>query len=195
MNDSSIIESIPVQFQSDIEESKVIEEARIDVKAFSRLYRVYVQQIYRYIFSRTGQIADTEDLTSQVFMQAMESLPRYRHQGHFRAWLFSIARHLVINYRTRSPHEASLDMVDLQIQNIQDPLIRINQTEQLVILAKLTAQLKEEDRELLRLRYVAELSFAEIAIIFHRNEAAVKKQIYRTLSRLKNQMEGCDETD
>ena len=77
--------------------------------AFAELYRQYLKPVYRYLYLKTGSPAEAEDLTSQVFLSALEGLPRYRHQGHFSAWLFSLARRKAADYyRSRKP-QASLD--------------------------------------------------------------------------------------
>ena len=62
------------------QEAQAIDAARHDPRAFACLYRVHVRSIYHYLYSRLGNLKDAEDLTSQVFMEALESLPRYRHR-------------------------------------------------------------------------------------------------------------------
>jgi RNA polymerase sigma-70 factor (ECF subfamily) len=66
----------------------LVVEAKTDPVAFSRLYDHYVQPVYRYIYSRVGTVHEAEDITSQTFMAAYESLGRYRERGQFSAWLF-----------------------------------------------------------------------------------------------------------
>ena len=68
----------------------LVQAAREDPVAFGRLYRHFVQPIYRYLYSQVGTVHDAEDLTSQTFITAYESLPRYRERGYFSAWLFRI---------------------------------------------------------------------------------------------------------
>lgn len=171
------------------EEKLIIEAARQDVDAFARLYHAYVQTIYHYLYSRVGQARTAEDLTSQVFLEALESLPRYRHRGFFRAWLFSIARHRMLNYHQRRPPEVGIEAVEDLPTPGADPLSQVIHGEEIAGLIRAIQGLKEDDRELLRLRYVAELSFSEIGMLLKRREGAVKKQLYRLLARLKSQME------
>jgi RNA polymerase sigma-70 factor (ECF subfamily) len=70
-----------------------------------------------------------------------------------------------------------------------DLLQQVIQTEQITVLAKLIIALPEEEHELIRLRYIAELSFSEIGRLLNRSEGAVKKSLYRSLARLQSQME------
>ena len=74
-----------------------------------------------------------------------------------------------------------------------DPLAGVIQSEQTAALSRLIQALPEGDRELLRLRFLAEMSFPEIARNLHRNEDAVKKMTYRLLARLQNQLEDLNE--
>ena len=100
-------ENVPVPL-TPAEEAKLIRKARQEPAAFARLYRAYAAPLYRYLLSRCGVCADAEDLTSQVFLEALAGLSRYRHRGYFKAWLFSIARHRLLNYHSRRRPESDL---------------------------------------------------------------------------------------
>jgi RNA polymerase sigma-70 factor (ECF subfamily) len=76
-----------------------------DPAVFGRLYDHYVQPIYRYIYSRTYSAYEAEDITSQTFITAYESLPKYRERGHFSAWLFRIAQSKMNDHFRRSRRE------------------------------------------------------------------------------------------
>jgi RNA polymerase sigma-70 factor (ECF subfamily) len=91
-------QEIPVE-----DEAEVVAAARNgDPAAFARLYGRYVRPIYRYLYSRVGDGADAEDLTSRTFLAALEALTRYRHRGRFAAWIFAIAyRKAMDHFRTR----------------------------------------------------------------------------------------------
>jgi RNA polymerase sigma-70 factor, ECF subfamily len=165
----------------------LIASARQNPAAFGRLYDHYVQSIYRYAYSRVGSTHEAEDITSQTFMSAYESLARYRERGQFSAWLFRIAQSKINDYFRRSWREVGLDMIaELQREDALGTLIR---AEELSRIRSLINQLSEEEQELIRLRYVADLSFAEIADLLGKREDAVKKSAYRLLARLKGQLE------
>lgn len=92
----------------------LVENARHDPDAFAALYRRYLTPVYRYLLIRLGNPQEAEDITSRVFTEALEGLinQRYRENGKFAAWLFTIARRRLIDlYRQRpavSLEEAAL---------------------------------------------------------------------------------------
>ena len=161
-----------------------------DADAFAELYRRYLSPVYRFIFRRVcGDVAVAEDLTSQVFLEVLNSLSGYRERGQFVAWLFTITRRRVAD-RYRTFETDSLEDVPEALLGISDGL---EQRENMARLKQLLATLDEEKRELLQLRFSAELSFADIAAVLGRREAAVKMSLYRVLDGLRAQWEAGDE--
>ena len=171
------------------EEASLIKAASSDPSAFTRLYLSYIHPIYRYIFCRVGDTREAEDLTAQVFLAALEGLPRYHHNGHFTAWLFSIARHKVADHFRSPLSELPIEVADGESISRDDPLSTIIQTEEAMRMSVLIHRLDEQDQELLRLRFVAELNFGEIARLIHSNMEKTKKRVYRLLARLQHQLE------
>ena len=147
------------------EDASLVKAARRDPAAFATLYRRYVTPIYRYLYSRVGNGADAEDLTAQVFTEALEGLHRYRERGNFAAWLFTIARHKVTDhYRRQRPHVPLNEALDSPADGA-DPLTHVVQEETLRRLAALVARLDEKQQELLRLRFAADLTYGEVHVI------------------------------
>jgi RNA polymerase sigma-70 factor, ECF subfamily len=168
----------------------LIERARRDSEAFGALYRCYLTPVYRYLYRRLGNVHEAEDIAAQVFTEALEGLVagRYQEGGCFSAWLFTIAAHKLADfYRTRSPLE--LDDPPSAETGLQ---AEVEKNDDWQRLAKLITHLEEEKQELLRLRFSAGLSFAEIAMLAGRNEAAVKMAIYRSLAWLREHWEAED---
>lgn len=160
--------------------------------SFGAIYDRYAASIFRYLISRTGNVEEAKDLTSQTFLTAIEAFPRYQDQGYASAWLFSIARSKYIDRLRKMARERRVE----QVRNIDlepDVLNQVVATERIVALRKRLQALPGEDQELLRLRYVADLSFSEMAQMLRRKEDAVKKSVYRLLARLQSQMEQEDE--
>ena len=174
----------------EIQEAELIKRAQSDPRAFADLYDLYAQRVFRYLLSKTGNQQDAEDLTTQTFMAALQSLSRYQHRGNFAAWLFSIARNKTIDHFRKQHRPISLEEAEGERGDWRNPGIV---QDQILDLSKLIATLPEDDQELLRLRFVAEMKFSEIAALVKKSEDAVKKKIYRLLSWLENQLEDDDE--
>lgn len=172
----------------EMEERELIRAARRDPKAFGGLYLLYVEPVFRYLYSRLGNAHDAEDVTAQTFLAAFESFGGFRQDGHFASWLFAIARHKAMDHFRRRRETMPIDEIN-EIPHNNDPLNGVIQSEQAAALSKIIRGLPEEERELLRLRFLAALSFPEIAHFLHRNEEAVKKSVYRLLARLQTQLE------
>ena len=172
---------------TEMDEAELIEQARQIPDAFGALYRRYLTPIYRYLYRRLGNPHDAEDLTAQVFTEALEGLVANHFQkgGCFIAWLFTIARRRVADfYRQRT-----VDQLDDPPSPDPSLLAVIEKGEDLQRLTRLLTQLDEDRQEMLRLRFSAGLSFAEIGQIEGRSEAAVKMTVYRTLEHLRDRWE------
>ena len=81
-----------------IEEDRLVSNARKDIREFNALYLKYVQPVFRYHYSRIGSQTEAEDATAQTFLSVLEGFDRYRHEGHFAAWLFAIARRKAMDH-------------------------------------------------------------------------------------------------
>ena len=176
-----------MQFTPALDESALVRAAQTDSDVFALLYDRYVQRLYHYFYHRTNNVHDAEDLTAQTFLAALEALPHYRRDGYFAAWLFTIARNKVLDYYRRTPNVPLDESMAPPFQS--DLAGEAETSQQKGILLRAIRSLKEDEQELIRLRYVAELSFAEIAKALHKSEGATKKMLYRLLARLKSQME------
>ncbi len=161
------------------DEATLIECARREPEAFAVLYQRYLPRVYRYLYLRLGNQHDSEDITSQVFIETLEGLRRHRYKenGCFPAWLFTIVRRRLVDFRRqRMPIP-----LDERESSGSDLLDQIQADENVKRLSSLLADLDEEKQELLRLRFAAELSFAEIAALENQSEAAVKMTVYRAI--------------
>jgi RNA polymerase sigma-70 factor (ECF subfamily) len=174
------------------DELALIQAARQNPIIFGELYKRYVNRVYRYLYSRIGNVHEAEDLTAQTFLAAFESFDKFRQDEHFTSWLFSIARHKAMDhFRRRKSAPAIEEMHEIPVEN--DPLNAVTQSEQAQAMALIIQAIPEKDCELLRLRFLADMSFPEIARFLHRNESAVKKSFYRLLKKLHDQLEDPNE--
>jgi RNA polymerase sigma-70 factor (ECF subfamily) len=175
------------------DEAWLVERLSQEPAAFAELYRRYVVQVYRYLYSHTGNAGDAEDLTAQVFTAAWEGRQRYREKGAFAAWLFRIARNQVADHFRRRRPQISLEGDDPPLKVEWDPLSQLVHSESLHRLSNLVHCLHPREVELLRLRFAAELSYAEMGTALGQSEAATKMAVHRLLDRLKIEWERSDE--
>lgn len=184
----------PEHRPEDAEELELVRAARQAPEAFGALYLRYVNPIFRYLCSRTGNVQEAEDLTSQTFITALQAIPQIRHEERFASWLFTIARNKAMDHfrKQRSHPEVQTDDPQVFVKK-QDLTAAILQSERVRQLSLLLEELDEEALELLRLRFLGELTFKEMAETLHRSPSAVKKSFYRLLARLKSQLEDSHE--
>ena len=150
---------------------------------FARVYREHVTRVYRYVYARVGNREDAEDLTAQVFFEALERWSSYREQGKVAAWLLTIARRRVADYHRRRRASTSLEVLPSP-DDPATPWETVEHQEEMEHLARLVGQLSEEEQEMLRLRFAAGLTYREMAEILGRSEAAVKMAVHRLVRRL-----------
>jgi len=165
--------------------------AQQDPAIFQSIYDRWAVRIYQYFYFHTNDPVFAEDLTSQLFLSALQALPRYQHRGHFAAWLFAIARNLSKEYFRKNHREVPLDTAS-GLPASPDPSEEIARMDEIAQLRRLVRSLPEEEQELIRLRYVAELTFADMAIVLKKREDAVKKSLYRLQARLQSVLQNAN---
>jgi RNA polymerase sigma-70 factor (ECF subfamily) len=170
------------------DEAEFIRAAQTHLPAFGPLYDRYLPRVYRYVRARIAGAEEAADLTQEIFLRALTALPAYQMQGvPFAAWLFRIARNAVTDaHRRRRPILSIHTMFGLAPPAEEgDPEHAVLRDEALRRLRSLVVRLDEAKQELLALRFAAGLTAPEIALVTGRSEAAVKKQLTRTLTKLK----------
>lgn len=172
------------------EDARLVAAAQRNRVRFVALYDKYFLRVYRYISQRVGTQQDVEDLTSQVFVEAMESLDDYHEQGVFAAWLFSIARRRVADHYRRSVREPPLERVEARLWSSTDRTSesRVVQSDRLERLVEAFQALALEKQEMVRLRFFAGLGYREIALLMDKSEGAVKMTVRRALEELRRRM-------
>lgn len=169
-------------------EEALVRAAQADSAAFGALYERYRDRVYAYLRTRTRSVEDAADLTQQVFLQALDALPRYRARGApFAAWLLRIARNAAINEHKRRRETVAWDLLPEALHpHLGDgPEVQVLQREAIARLHEALAACDAGAREVLALHFAAGLTVRETAAVVGRSEAAVKKQLTRTIRALK----------
>ena len=182
------------------ESALVTRATQRDHDAFSQLYMLYFDRIYRYVRLKLGNAVDAEDITSAVFFNAWRTIHNFspQRESSFAAWLFRLAHNAVVD-RFRSMRDIiSLDATD------QRPSLRTTfpgpeaQVEHKMTISELTAALgllTEEQREVVLLRFVEGLSAREVGDIMGKHEGAVRGMQFRAIEALRRAMAPRHEAD
>ncbi len=178
-------ESLPMVPAGEPESDEAL-AVRGDAESFVRLYRTHVWAVYRYLLARLGQPQDAEDVTSLAFEHAWISLPRYRPIGSFRGWLFTIVQRTLFNYRRgRTLPAVPIDtLAEILTDSAEGPEAQAIRREQVRQVLQVIATLSPEQQEVIRLRFLAELRYPEIAQVLGKGESAVKMTLYRALKEI-----------
>jgi RNA polymerase sigma-70 factor, ECF subfamily len=177
-----------------LEEARFVEQAKSgDPEAFARLYDAYVERVTRYIYSRVSEEIVTEDLVSQVFLKAWENLDRYKMgNSPFIAWLYTIARNLVIDhYRTKKdalPLEEAIALPSEMEMPDEEAQTRFD----LQAMRDAIQFLTSDQQQALILKYIAGLPNDSIAKIMNKQEGTVRGLQMRGLQTLSKYMKEKD---
>jgi RNA polymerase sigma-70 factor (ECF subfamily) len=165
--------------------------AQADRAAFATLYHRYLDRVYGYAFYQLGDHHDAEDATERIFLAAMRAIPEFRDQGStFRAWLFRIAHNTVANAhrtRARQPADPLPDGFERPAPDA-DPARLVAQADELREVRTAIAEMPEDRRQVILLRFVDELSTAEIAEVLDRSPGAVRVLLHRSLRDLASRL-------
>ena len=167
----------------------LIRAAQANPSAFRPLYDQYFEPIFRFIFRRTADQSLSADICSQVFLKAMQKLNTYQFKGvPFSAWLYRIASNEVAQYYRE---EKKNRIVSIETTQLSDLIDEIEETDNGVLRkAMITAidHLKEDDIQLIEMRFFEQRPFKEIAEIIGITESNAKVKTYRILEKLKKKI-------
>lgn len=175
-----------------VDELKLVRQAASDLDAFGELYERHVRRIYNYIYYRTGNHHDAEDLTARVFERALRHIPKFKDKGvPFSAWLYRIAHNLVANWHRDLSRRPTVPLDDRFIsRGGRNPpeSEAVSREEQHMLLAAVHL-LPPDRQQLLILKFVQRFSNAEVGEIMGRTEGAIKSLYHRTLSGLRDELD------
>lgn len=161
-----------------------------DTEAFGRLYELYFTPVFRYIYLRVREQETAEDIAQQVFLKVFKVIGDYQEKGRPLALFFTVARNKIIDH-WRKKREARLDEADsldafpAEDENLAE---KIDGASAGKFLEKTLAVLGEEQREVIILKYVSELSNKEIAALTGKKEEAIRQMQCRALKKVREEM-------
>lgn len=168
------------------EESLVREAIEGNQEAFARLYDIYFDKIYRYVYLKVSSSAEAEDLTQDVFLKALEAISSYKWRHvPFASWLFRIAHNEVIDHYRKQGKRELTQLNDRVYEMKDDPVLVAEQSVERGELMAALQKLSPAQREVISLRFGAELSIAEVARTLGKREGTVKALQYSAMVALR----------
>ncbi len=156
-------------------------------EAFGLLYDKYFDPIYRFVFLKTGNKTDAEDISHQVFLSAWQKIEKYEFRGFpFSSWLYKIASNAVIDHwRTKKP-TVSIELVkDDLLSDLPNFHEEADQKVSLGLVREAIAKLESDQQDVIVMKFVDELSNKEIAATLGKSEGAIRVIQHRALRQLK----------
>jgi len=178
--------------EAQLDDLALAQLAGSNTEAFGELYSRHVNRIYNYIYYRTGNHHDAEDLTARVFQRALRHVGAFEDKGvPFTAWLYRIAHNLVANWhrdRSRRP-VIPLDQHVAVSEVAVHPEVEAIAHEEQTLLLDAVRVLPDDRQQLLILKFVERMSNAQIGEVMVRTEGAIKSLYHRTLNALREDVQ------
>ena len=160
---------------------------RRDRTAFSTLYDLHIDRVYKFAFYWLRNQPDAEDVTQEVFVRAWRSIDKYKVSGApFIAWLITIARNLVNSHYRSVKKLVPLDDMDPPGDSNPQREAEINFTREYVRDAIM--KLKGDKQSVIQMRFIGDMSYEEVAKAMNKTEGTVRVLQYRALKELKDIM-------
>jgi len=176
-----------------VEEIALINKAKMDIGEFKFLYDRYFEQLFLFVLKRVKSQEIASDITSQVFLKAMENLKKYKHQGFpFSSWLYRIARNEIFDLHKKNKIQMVLSIetfgLDQMIIEMEDGRSNEKIKEWHDWLYQGLKKLEQDELELIEMRFFEERPFKEISEILELGESSAKMRTYRILEKLKKHL-------
>lgn len=158
---------------------------RGDQAAFTEIYEQHYQAVYTYIFYRVSDRSLAEDLAADVFVRLVDKIHTFKFQDRpILAWLYTIARNRVIDYRRQNGRATLVDLEENLDASSDDPATETENLLEHAALANALEKLTEDQRQVILLKFVEEYSNASVAAVLGKTEGAVKSLQHRALAAM-----------
>lgn len=158
-----------------------------DPAVLTELFESHYGGVFRYLYYRVGDQHVAEDLASEVFLKMIAALPRYLpQQATFQAWVYQIARNLSIDHFRKANRYPQVQLEEDLLVEHADPLHIVEDGLTTEKLYRALAQLPDQQRDVIILRFISGLPIGEVAQTLHKSEDSVKGLQRRALGALRN---------
>ena len=167
-------------------ELQLVKAAQKDPERFAPLYDKYYEQIFRYIYQRMDDKDLAFDVASQVFLKALKNIERYEYRGvPFSSWLYRIAKSEVYQSFREKKAKRTVNVETIQLEGFIEDWEEDTSEENRKILLNVIGSLKEEEVQLIEMRYFEKRSYREIGEILELTENNAKVKTHRVINKMK----------
>lgn len=167
-------------------ETFLIEQAKQNKAHFEPLYNKYHEKIFRFVYQRLDDLDSAADITSQVFIKAMQNIQSYQHKGFpFSSWLYRIAINEMNDVFRKEKNKRTVNVDDVQLNNILDEIEEDVYEPYYNKLTQAISTLKKDDLFIIEMRFFEGLSFKEIGEVLDMTEGNARIKCFRIINRLK----------
>ncbi len=176
---------LPRIFRSSAADS--VDEAARRLDEFAEKYQQFFPRVFAYVYGRTHNVHQTEDLVADIFERAFVKMSSLRNDGAFATWLFTIARNLVTSQARKRGRETIVDpdvlksVVAANVSVENEVLVR----EEVAAVVECLKAFPQREQDIVSLKFDAELTNGQIAKIMRLSEANVRVILFRTLRKLR----------
>ena len=170
------------------QENIIARARRGDADAFEQLVVAYREQVFRLALRMCGSEADADEVAQEAFLSAWKALPNFRGESQFSTWLYQLTTHAAIDLMRREKRQiaAADDITEVSAADpAPSPQQQAEQSEQREIVRDAILQLAPEQREVVVLRFMEELSYEEIGAVLKLPSGTVKSRLNRAKAQLK----------
>ena len=163
-----------------------IEPTRAKEARLASLYEEYYDRIAHYVYVRIGDKSEAEDIASEVFLKALESLRTYEERGlPMQAWLFKIARNMVVDHLRKATKYKTIPIETVEINDESDPQKTAETNIEMEKVAIAMQQLTDEQKEVIQLRFFGGLNSREVSVLLNKSDGAVREMQRAALEKLR----------
>jgi len=153
---------------------------------FAPLYNKYYEQIFRYVYQRMDNKEVAFDVTSQVFLKALNNIHKYEYRGvPFASWLYRIAKSEVYQSYRDKKAKRTVNVESFQLFELIEDLEEDKTSENRKLLLSILSQLDAVEVEVIELRFFEKRSFREIGEILDLTENNAKVKAHRIIKKMK----------
>ncbi len=174
-------------------ENLLIKAKKGETAAFGEIYNLFFKRIYTFIYYRVSHKETAEDMAEEVFLKAYTKLGSIKQAKSLEAWLYQIARNLIIDHYRSKKELVELKEIE-QTLSYDDAVLEVLElSHQQKIRNELLKELPEDYRQILKMKFFEGLSNEIIAQLTNKSEGAVRVAQFRAITKLKELFEDYDE--